>query len=767
MDDFARERLCYHRERLEKLLSKIRDLTKEDSHIKLIQNIDDRHDAVKRWREKLRASGKSIDNAPQELDARVETARLSLAALPVDHIPERTTLPQPNNMPRHSSSSFTGREGDLHILAKYFMANNIVVITGMPGIGKTQLAAEFVHRYGQFFFGGVFWVSFANSQSIEAEIVACGRNMHLEDFDRQSDQQKVALVRSEWQKPIARLLIFDNCEDHDLLKKYQPTSGSCRLLITSHNTDWRALDIQVHTVQELSRTQSVTLLRKFRPDLPEDNATLAAIAGVLGDHPLALHLAGSYLKESQADVTPDEYLDDLRIKQLEHSSMKDQDPADADTNRSVSRSFALSYDKLDASKPGDMLALTTLFCIAHYAPGESIPRRLLRDTLGNTVETTTFSATIQRLKNLGLITEEQDKDLRMHRLLATFVRKQARKDTARETEARNLVEQSLAEKIGQLNQQGAIAPHRNFQPHLRHTAEEATQHNDKHAAALCREAGIYFYLLEEYETAHTYAAHALKIDEQAAAEAPLDLARSLESVANIQGRLGNNEQARALYERALELREQTVGANHSDVARSLNKLALLDISERKYTEAQRLLERALRIDEQESGLDSLNTAETLNNLSVLFDDQDKFDEAEPLYERVLDIRNAKLGGEHIQTAETHLHLGRLLSRKGSTAGALKHLWLAKKIFVIKLGHKHRLTKQANDAVIGECIAHEKIKFEQHRKAPQADSRRLADECENRAQKIEKYAQKEPLWLPLAQYLRGLAEQLQKEAPLDL
>ena len=31
-------------------------------------------------------------------------------------------------------------------------------VTGLGGIGKSQLACEFVYRYGRFFAGGVFWL---------------------------------------------------------------------------------------------------------------------------------------------------------------------------------------------------------------------------------------------------------------------------------------------------------------------------------------------------------------------------------------------------------------------------------------------------------------------------------------------------------------------------------------------------------------------------------------------------------------------------------
>ena len=41
------------------------------------------------------------------------------------------------------------------------------------GIGKTQLAAAFAHHYGQYFLGGVYWLSFADPAAISAEVAQC------------------------------------------------------------------------------------------------------------------------------------------------------------------------------------------------------------------------------------------------------------------------------------------------------------------------------------------------------------------------------------------------------------------------------------------------------------------------------------------------------------------------------------------------------------------------------------------------------------------
>ncbi|MBV7329424.1 hypothetical protein KFU94_14475 [Chloroflexi bacterium TSY] len=78
-------------------------------------------------------------------------------------------------------------------------------------LGKTQLASEFVHRYGQFFAGGVFWLSFADPHAIAGEIAACGGMGRLDlrsDFADLSLDEQVRLVQAAWQEPTPRLLPY-------------------------------------------------------------------------------------------------------------------------------------------------------------------------------------------------------------------------------------------------------------------------------------------------------------------------------------------------------------------------------------------------------------------------------------------------------------------------------------------------------------------------------------------------------------------------------
>ncbi len=503
-------------------------------------------------------------------------AERRLAELPLDTVPDvAPSLPPGSRMPLSPNPLFVGREEDLKALAvalkggKTAAIGQIAAATGLGGIGKTQIASEFVHRYGQYFAGGVFWLSFADPKAIRAEVAACGEWGGLDlpsGFSTLPLDDQVRLVLSAWGSPLPRLLVFDNCEEEELLARWRPPTGGCRLLVTSRRAMWdAALGVQALPLGVLRRAESLALLRKFRPDLADDEVD--AIAEEVGDLPLALHLAGSYLARYRHAVTPEDYLVQLRDKALlDHPSLQGRGATLSPTDHElhVARTFILSYQRMDPADETDALALALLGRAAYFAPGEPIPRELLVATLGRDDDperALQIEDGLARLVELGLLEAEAEGALRLHRLVSAFVR-----GVAADAEAQRSVEEALFAEANRLNEAGYPAPLLAWQVHLRTVTDAAQKREDERAAGLCNELGYYLRMIGDYAGARLYLEQALRIREKVLGGEHPDTATSLNILGRLLKDMGDLAGARPYLERALRIQEQVLGSEHPDTA---------------------------------------------------------------------------------------------------------------------------------------------------------------------------------------------------------
>jgi tetratricopeptide (TPR) repeat protein len=576
---------------------------------------------------------------PQHVDKQtLMRARTLLARIPLESVADIATLPEGSLMPFNPNPIFVGRSDDLKSMATVLKGDPgeaigpVAVVTGTGGVGKTQLVSEFVHRYGQYFQGGVFWLSFADSAGIPAEIALCGGAGYLDlrpDFGNLSLKDQVCVVGAAWANPMIRLIIFDNCEDENLLNQWRPKTGGARVLVTSRRPAWDVtLVTKTLSLDVLPRSQSVDLLRKCAPGIKANDDELATIADKLGDLPLALHLGGTFLANYHRVVTPSQYLAQLHEKSLlSHPSLEGRGTKLSPTQHElhVAQTFALSYDRLDINDTVDHLARELLTRVAFFAPGEPVPRKLLWMTLG--LEDDGYEVQLQaedslgRLVELGLLEEGTGGSLRQHRLLTAFTRGVAQNAE----KAQESVENSLLEIFRQSVQTGNMSGIRQLEPHLRAVTESAMQRRDARSVQLVNTLGNYLRVSHRREEARIYLEWALATEE-------------------------------ALY-----------GPDAPQTSISLNDLGLVLLGLHLYDQAQHYLERAYRLFLKQE--DFPNAAASLDNLGKLAALQNDAKNAQNYFVSSLDIREQYLGPEHPQTAITLSSLGTFSVTQGNLTDA--------------------------------------------------------------------------------------------------
>jgi Mrp family chromosome partitioning ATPase len=242
-------------------------------------------------------------------------------------------------------------------------AGSRLVLTGLPGVGKTQVALEYVYRFAASY-EVIWWVSVTEAARLRIGLAGLAKELKLRAGE--SVDEQVAAVREALRRgaPERRwLLVLDNADEPADVAGLLPT-GPGHLLITSRNPQWSQvaphLDVNV-----FHREESVELLRRRVGDIPA--AAAATLAARLGDLPLAVEQAGGWLASTGMAV--EDYLK-LFDRSMAHAM---EDNAPAEYTQPITSTVRLAYDELARRNPA---AARLLELFAFLAP-EAIPYRLI------------------------------------------------------------------------------------------------------------------------------------------------------------------------------------------------------------------------------------------------------------------------------------------------------------------------------------------------------------------------------------------------------
>ena len=306
-------------------------------------------------------------------------------------------------------------------------------LTGMGGIGKTQLVVEYIHRHKDDHPDGIFWID-ASGPLVEGFArLATDYRLSWAENEQSRDVQVRSAFKSLNARPQA-LLVLDNLPDPaaialHLLPDCVPEDLRCRLLFTTRRHDLgRFAGIEVTVLPEQPALQLLLRHPTRRAALDRSHADhehARAIARMLGRLPLALELAGAYLGKCSGDVSLHDYREGLRSDGA--LATLDADAAElteADLRRVHDPAVAATISEQWSSLRDDSARL--LLRVASLFPGSTavpIARLGLLAGLGDEARQgrrSPLRRAAQRLDDACLAERLEAEQIRLHPLIREF-----------------------------------------------------------------------------------------------------------------------------------------------------------------------------------------------------------------------------------------------------------------------------------------------------------------------------------------------------------
>ncbi|KAL2819200.1 P-loop containing nucleoside triphosphate hydrolase protein [Aspergillus granulosus] len=516
-------------------------------------------------------------------------------------------------VPLPRNPKFVGRQDEITALEKSFALQDgphKAAITGLGGIGKTQVALELAYRVRDHDKEcSVFWVPCTSHAVVDQTFLKIAQTLGLYDVKPAEVKEQIKLYLSsghagKW------LLIFDNADDTEMwqaasdttlaLEDFIPESEQGRILFTTRTRKlaMKLAPFNLVSIPDINEDTAFQILQKSLACeiLLKDQTIAASLLEQLAFLPLAISQASAYIVQNNINLSA--YLALLEAQEQDAVELLSEDFRDPgrykDIQNPVITTWLISFNQIQHQ---NQLAVDYLSFMACINP-RNIPERLLPSQTSKK----------QKLDALGFLnaysfTNSQDTGISMHRLVHIATRNWLRRKRI----------------FGQWVQR--VADHiQEVFPDDYYTNRGIWRDYLPHALTIVREDEINIKEGHHITLIHNIAA-CLSSD-------------------------GRYYEAEPLYRELLGWNQETHGRKHPSTLTSMANLASTYWNQGRWNEAEKLDVQVMETRKTVLGAEHPDTLTSMNNLAHTWHSQQKIHNALALMGESAMLRKRVLGSSH-------------------------------------------------------------------------------------------------------------------------
>ena len=596
-----------------------------------------------------------------------------------------------------------------------------IVLVGMRGCGKSQLASDLAQWCEKQEWSLVAWINAVSREAVKNDLVELARLLPIDLSDEPNRDQIVNRCIDYFNSSNSgdRLIVFDNVKDIDDLIKLVPRGDGLRVVVTTTNDcGWKNQSWESIKVGVFSREDSIKCLLRITDS--KDLEAAGAVAQKLGDLPLAIAQAGA--TACAEDWTLKKYL--VRLKRYSISIVIKPVQGDSYTEE-VYKALLMAVDAALDKLGGDEreVARRQLGGLAVLAQS-GVPTRwidpLSTDAYSSDLEENVPDIADENAHNaltalvkMSVVQQSADKTITMlHRLQAQVLReKWCEEKTAAHEEAFDAAVEILGRtKYEQLPSEATHARRRETSDLIAQLSAIAIQ---DYSCLLFEREQVRGYLNRAFKYAYDLGLvyEAVELDVAVAVVEDVlgpdhpDTLTVRNNLAAAYRSIGRFGEAIELFEQVLAESEQVLGADHPDMLTVRNNLADAYRSVGRFGEAIDAWEELLLECQRVLGADHPYTLTVRNNLAGAYESVGRFGEAIELFEQVLAERERVLGPDHPDTLTVLNNLAGAYKSAGRFGEAIElfEQVLAERERVLGADHPDTLNTRNNLAVAYDSV----------------------------------------------------------------